>query len=140
VIRRRAQELSRRKETGDGRLHSTDEDLTSMGRLGKIKSPMGLDEWLRRVLREKRPEDRMKIFREWRRVYLRAKLKQEPTEPEVEAEIRLIQEQDALTYPFGFADLLSDFVPVYHQENRRKKAQIAAAKRWSKKNEKRPLT
>jgi hypothetical protein len=104
-----------------------------MGRLQKkLKSPMSLEEWLRRVLREKRPEDRMKIFREWRRVNLRTKFKREPTEQEVVAEIKLCREHDALNYPFGFADSLNDFVSVYHQENRRKKAQRAAIARWGK--------
>jgi hypothetical protein len=103
-----------------------------MGRLGKIKSPMGLDEWLRRVLRDKRPEDRMKIFREWRRVSLRTKFKREPTDSEIESEIKLFREHDALTYPFGFADSLSDFVPDFHKQNRIKRSQKAAAGRWSK--------
>jgi len=103
-----------------------------MGRLGKIKSNMSLDEWLRRVLREKRPENRMKIFREWRRLYLRTKLKREPAEQEVEDEIKWVREHDALSYPFGFADSLREFVSVYHQENRRKRAQSAAVARWAK--------
>ena len=98
-----------------------------MGRLPKIKSPMSLDEWLRRVLRKKRPEDRMKIFREWRRL----NLKKEPTDEQIEEEIKLFREHDALNYPFGLADSLSDFVAVYHQANRLKKAQRAATVRWA---------
>ena len=80
----------------------------------------------------------MKIFREWRRVNLRAILKLEPTDQEVDAEIKFFRECkfDTSNYVFGFWDSLTDFVPVYHKENRRKKAQIAAAKRWSKKSEK----
>ena len=93
---------------------------------------MTLEEWLRRVLREKRPEDRMKIFREWRREYLRTQLKREPTEQEVVDEIKLAQERDAFSYPSGFADSLWDFVPDYHQNNRRTRAQQAASARWNK--------
>src|SRR5690348_6944779 len=105
-----------------------------MGRLGKIKSPMSLEEWLRRILREQRPEDRMKIFREWRRAGLRIKLQKEPTDLEVEGVIKWFREHNALDYGFGLADSLHDFVLVYHQENRRKKAQLAAKARWSNKN------
>jgi hypothetical protein len=112
-----------------------------MGRPGKTKFPIGLDEWLRRLLPKKRPEDRMKIFREWRRVNLRAKFKREPTDQEVEEEIKSIRERKfgPSNYVFGFGDSLMDFVPVFHKENRRKKAQTAANKRWSKKSEKKSL-
>jgi len=121
-----------------------------MGRPGKIKFPIGLDEWLRRILPKKRPEDRMKIFREWRRLNLRAKFNREPTDQEIEEEIKMFRERkfDPSNYVFGFWDSLTDFVPVYHKENRRKRAQFAADKRWSKenrekrvkKNKKKPLT
>ena len=100
---------------------------------------MSLEEWLRRLLREKRPEDRMKIFREWRRLYLQEKLKREPAPQEVEDEIKLWREHDALKYPFGFADLLADFIPEFHKQNRIKRAKTAANKRWSKKSEKKSL-
>ena len=82
----------------------------------------------------------MKIFREWRRVNLRATFKREPTDLEVVEEIKLFRlpNFDGANCPFGFWDSLVDFVPLYHKENRRKKAQIAAAKRWSKKSEKSP--
>jgi hypothetical protein len=107
-----------------------------MGRPGKTKSPIGLDEWLRRMLPEKRPEDRMKIFREWRRLNLRATLKHEPTDQEVEEEIKLVRERKfgPANYVFGYGDSLRDFVPIFHKENRRKKAQSAAVISWSKEN------
>jgi hypothetical protein len=109
-----------------------------MGRPRKIERPVGLDACLRRVLRQKRPEDRMKIFREWRREYLKANLKREPTDQEVEDEIKLFRDPsfDGANCPFGFWDSLADFVPNFHRDNRRKRAQIAAAARWSKKSEK----
>lgn len=112
-----------------------------MGRPGKIKRPIRLEVALRYTLRKKRPEDRMKIFREWRRTILRAELKREPTDQEIEAQIKLFREPDfdAANTPDGFWDCLHDFVRVFHQENRRKKAQIAAVKRWSKKSEKKRL-
>ncbi len=107
-----------------------------MGRPGKVKHPIGLEVALRVVLGKKRVEDRMKIFREWRRTVLRARLKREPTDDEVEGEIKLCRLPgfDAANCPFGFWDALKDFVPVFHKENRRKKAQTAAAKRWSQKS------
>lgn len=108
-----------------------------MSRPGKIKHPIGLEVALRLVLRKKRPEDRMKIFREWRRTILRAELKREPTDEDMEAQIKLFREPnfDAANCRPGFWDMLKDFVPVFHKENRRKKAQIAASTRWSKKSE-----
>ena len=109
-----------------------------MGRPGKIKYPVGLEVALRKVLGKKRPEDRMKIFREWRRTVLRARLKREPTDEEVEAEIKICRRPnfDAANCPLGFWDALSDFVPVFHKENRTRKAQAAAIKMWSKKSKK----
>jgi hypothetical protein len=108
----------------------------NMGRPRNIKRPVGLDVSLRRVLRMmKRPEDRMKCFREWRRVYLSTKFKREPTDQEVEDEIKLFRDPsfDGANCRFGFWDSLADFVPDFHRDNRRKRAQIAAAARWSKK-------
>jgi hypothetical protein len=107
-----------------------------MGRPAKIKHPIGLDVALRWTLPKKRAQHRRKIFRAWRVVILRTKLKREPTEQEMEAEFNLFGEPyfDAANCPVGFWDRLKDFVPVYHKENRRKKAQNAAFKRWSKEN------
>ena len=107
-----------------------------MGRPRKIKRPVGLDAALRHILSKKRPEDRMKIFREWRRTILRAELKREPTDQETEAQIKLFREPDfdAADCAFGFWDLLNDYVPIFHAENRRKRARIAADIRWSKEN------
>ena len=112
-----------------------------MARPKKIERPIGLEVALRMVLGKKRPEDRMKIFREWRRTILRAKLKREPTEEEVETELKLFREPDfdAANRPFPFWDSLKDFVPVFHQNNRTKKAQHAAITKWSKKSEKNRL-
>ena len=112
-----------------------------MGRPRKIERPIGLEECLRRLLPKTRPEDRMKIFREWRRVNLRATFKREPTDREVVEEIKLFREPnfDAANCPFGFWDSLTDFVPVYHKENRIKRARTAATKRWSKKSDKKSL-
>ena len=77
-------------------------------------------------------------------------LKREPTDQEIEAQIKLFREPnfDATNCPFGFWDSLKEFVPVYQKENRIKKAQSAAVIRWSKENrdkrakksEKKPLT
>ena len=109
-----------------------------MGRPAKIKRPVGLDAALLRILRGKRSEDRLKIFRAWRMAILQATFKREPTDEEIQAEFQLFRKPDfdaANLNPF-FWDSLKDFVPAYQKENRIKKARIAAAKRWSKKNEK----
>lgn len=112
-----------------------------MGRPRKLKHPVVLEVALRLALPKKRPEDRMKIFREWRRSYLTATLKREPTDQELEDEIKLFRGLDfnaANLHPF-FWEVLKDFVPVFHKENSSKKAHIAAATRWSRKSGKNPL-
>jgi hypothetical protein len=112
-----------------------------MARPRKFQFPIELDEWLRHVLSKKRLEDRMKIFREWRRMNLALDLKRPPTDHELESDIAQIREtkfeNGNRIYEWGYA--LNDFVPIFAQENRRKKAQAAAAKRWSTKNKKNRL-
>jgi len=61
-----------------------------MARPKKITWPVKLNELLRIFLREriKRPEDRWKAFREWRRWHLeRYKLNRKPTESELESDL-----------------------------------------------------
>jgi hypothetical protein len=109
-----------------------------MARPKKIKFPIGLDEWLRRVLPKTRPEVRMKIFRELRRSILRADLKRPPTEQELVSDIALIRatkfEQGNRIYEWAYC--LRDFVPEFHKQNRIARAKVAAVSRWSKKSEK----
>ena len=98
---------------------------------------MGLDDCLRRMLPKKRPELRMKIFREWRRVNLRATFNREPTDQEIKKEIKVFRERkfNDPNFIFHFAESFKDFVPDFHKDNRVKKAQKAAKQRWSKKSE-----
>jgi hypothetical protein len=107
-----------------------------MARPRKVKGPLTLEEWLRIILRKKRPEDRMKIFREWCRFILRVRFNREPTDPEIQEEFKLIRERkfEDPNYTWSLGDSLKEFVPVFHKENSRKKAQSAAAIRWSKQN------
>jgi hypothetical protein len=107
-----------------------------MARPKKIRFPIGLDEWLRCVLPKRRPEDRMKIFREWRRNFLTTSLKRPPTGQELESEIALIRgiKFDEGNRIHDWAYSLKDFLPDLAKANRRKRAQIAAEKRWSKKS------
>jgi hypothetical protein len=109
-----------------------------MGRPKNRKFPVELDALLLIALPMKRLEDRMKIFREWRRTELRAELKREPTDQEVAAEIQLIRDWKFHNpnQMFRLTEALRDFVPEFEKENRRKKAQIAANAKWSKKSEK----
>jgi len=110
-----------------------------MARPRKIKFPVELDEFLRLVLLKKRPENRLKIYRE----HLRTDLAQDGntvihrTENEVialikEKRIRKFNEQQ---YECA-AEMLLNFLPRHEAENRKKRAQVAAAKRWSKENSK----
>ena len=107
-----------------------------MARPIKNKLPINLDAWLRVVLRGKRPEDRFKIFREWRRSYLRQTLNREPTDSEFENGVDKWKKHEFwLSYvEMRWIDNIRlDFLPQFHKENRVKRARIAADKRWTKK-------
>jgi hypothetical protein len=110
-----------------------------MARPRKFKFPIRLEDWLRLALRGIRPEDRWKIFKEWRRAYLKITLKREPTESEFELEIKkwqAIEIYDSTQIMVWTDNLRMDFLPKYRKENRIKRAGIAAEKRWSNKNKK----
>jgi hypothetical protein len=108
-----------------------------MARPRKIQFPIGLDDFLRVILRGKRPEDRMKIFREFIRYDLRRKIRQEPTDSEVEDQLRRWQNAEIHGFDLPFIDNLRfDFLPIYHKENRSKRGRTAAIKRWDKKKKK----
>jgi 16S rRNA C967 or C1407 C5-methylase (RsmB/RsmF family) len=105
-----------------------------MARPRKVELPIRLNEWLRRVLRDKRPEDRWKIFKEWRREHLKINLRRDPTDGELESEIKLWQQYEFYlsTRELVWIDTLRyDFLPKYHKENRIKRARTAAIKSWS---------
>ena len=108
-----------------------------MARPHKLKFPITLEQWLRLALRGKRLEDRWKIFRAWRRAYLKITLSREPTDSEIEAEIKKWKELELYDSNQIFVwmdNLRLDFLPKYHAENRIKKVRIAANKMWSKEN------
>jgi hypothetical protein len=93
---------------------------------------------LRWILTKKRPEDRMKIFREWARVNLAVKLGRKPSEEEFDADLDLWckkQFNSAVEVLF-LSDFIKDFVPRFSAQNRIDRAKKAAAKRWTKKSEK----
>ena len=108
-----------------------------MARPRKVQFPIGLEEFLRVILRDNRPEDRMKIFREFIRYDLRRKIRQEPTDSEVEDQLRRWQNAEIHGFDLPFIDNLRfDFLPVYRKENRSRRAQTAANKRWENKKKK----
>ena len=88
----------------------------------------------------KRPEDRWKAFREWRRWHLeRYKLNRKPTESELESDISEWQKAEfyASNHTCNLMDNFTmDFLPIYRKENRINKARKAANRRWSKNNKK----
>ena len=107
-----------------------------MPRPKKATLPASLETILRVTFRQKRPEDRMKIFQEWSRVNLWAKLGRQPTDEEFHTDFELWCQK-----PFNnpaYIDMvvmnLKEFAPKFSAENRKKRAQIAATKRWSKIN------
>jgi hypothetical protein len=105
-----------------------------MARPRKIKFPIKLEELLRLALPKKRLEDRFKYYRLILRDKIGWTISPQPTDELVEKEIvkaRSIQygEQDA-NYLINY---IRYNVPVFEAEIRQKRAEIAAAKRWSKK-------
>jgi hypothetical protein len=110
-----------------------------MPRPRKLVYPLKLEEWLRIALRGIRLEDRMNICRAWRRWYLIFLIKRKPTEQEVDEDIKNFQQLEFClsNQEMKWIDSLRhDFLPLYRRENRIKRAQVAATKRWSKKNSK----
>jgi len=107
-----------------------------MARPRKSIYPIGFYEWLRIALHEKRPENRMKIFREWRRGQLQGKLGRAPTDDEIFEEIKKWQETEFYdsTMIYVWMDSLRCFAPYFHRTNRSEKARKNAQKRWSKKS------
>ena len=109
-----------------------------MARPKKSEFPINLETVLRVALPRKRLEDRMKIFREWARVNLWVKLGRQPTDEEFHTDLeQWCQKQFNNIMQIDILAMhLMEFVPRFSAENRKKRAQIAAQKRWSKKNKK----
>jgi hypothetical protein len=107
-----------------------------MPRPKKATFPVSLETVLRVTLPRKRPEDRMKIFREWARSNLRVKLWREPSDDEFHADFELWCRKPFtnLMHIDMAASQLKAFAPLFSAQNRKKRAQVAAAKTWSKEN------
>ena len=108
-----------------------------MARPKKIKFPIELDEFLRLVLPQKRLEDRIKIYREHLRTGLtpdgNAVIHRSDDEVSALIQMKRARKFNEEQYECA-AEMLRNFLPQYEAENRKKRAQIAAAKRWSKEN------
>lgn len=107
-----------------------------MPRPRKLKEPFKLDDWLRLALPDKRIEHRWKIFREWRRLFLQQNLKREPTDNELEREIkkwRSIEFYHSNVSANWMYTLRHDFLPEYRKAKRIQRASIAAKASWSPK-------
>jgi hypothetical protein len=106
-----------------------------MARPRKIKFPIELDEFLRLALPKKRFEDRIKIYREHLRTGLASDGNTVIHRSKDEI-IALIQMKRARKFNEEqykcAAEMLLNFLPWYERENRKRRAQIAAAKRWGK--------
>ena len=100
-----------------------------------LKFPATLASALRFMLPQKRPEDRMKIYREFIRASLWTEKGRAPTDEEVASVINLVTEEkfQSLNHVQHIAEFLERFVPSYESSNRRKRARAGAAKRWPKK-------
>jgi|ERR1035437_2594185 hypothetical protein len=107
-----------------------------MARPKKIELPIGANEMLRIALPKKRPEDRMKIFREWARSNLSVKLGRLPSDEESQADFELWckKQFNSMFFLNDIAAFLRAFVPHFSAANRKRRAHLAATKRWSKKN------
>ena len=105
-----------------------------MARPRKIKFPINLDELLRLALPEKRLEDRFKYYRLILRNQIDWTNSLQPIDEKVEKEIVKAR---SIKYDEREANYLINYirynVPIFEAEVRQKRAEIAAAKRWSKK-------
>lgn len=108
-----------------------------MARPKKSEFPICLERFLLVALPRKRPEDRMKIFREWARGNLWMRLGRQPSEEEFDIEFDgwCKKQFSNLMFVDMLASNLKEFVPRFTAENRKRRAQNAAAKRWSKKSQ-----
>ncbi|HTB82961.1 MAG TPA: hypothetical protein VK742_04840 [Candidatus Sulfotelmatobacter sp.] len=106
-----------------------------MGRPRKIKFPIELDEFLRLALPKRRLEDRLKIYRE----HLRTDLALDGntvihrSDDEIIALIKMKRLRKFSEDQYECARrMLLNFLPQYEANNRKQRAQNAAAKRWGK--------
>lgn len=107
-----------------------------MARPKKLTFPIGHVEMLRLILPKKRPEDRMKIFREWSRANLVSKTGRLPTDKEAQAEFEgwCKHQWKDIYAVHDMADFLKAFVPHFLALNRKERAKTAAKESWSKEN------
>jgi len=78
----------------------------------------------------------MKIFREFAKMNLWVRMGREPTDEESSQDLEKWCKKEFYSGIDWLSDSLKEFVPKFSAENRKKRAQIAASKRWSKKVEK----
>ncbi|MDE2105728.1 MAG: hypothetical protein KGL39_51365, partial [Patescibacteria group bacterium] len=100
-----------------------------MARPRKLEDKHGFEDWLRLTLPEKRSEDRFKIFKEWRRWFLEhhTKLARPPTNEEWQKDIEEFKKQEFSHSSYHYAlmqNLRLDFLPIFHRENRQKRARM----------------
>lgn len=101
----------------------------------KLKFPATLESVLRFILPKKRPEDRMKIYREFVRGSLLGERGRMPTDDEVVACIEVIRKDgfQSMNHVELVAEFMLNWLPRYEAHNRRKRAKAGAAGRWPKK-------
>jgi len=100
-----------------------------------LKFPAKLSSVLRFLLPKKRPEDRMKIYREFVRGSLLLSKGIKPTDDEVAASINAIAEKkfQSIDQVNMLGAFLLRFAADYEAYNRKKRARAGALKRWGKK-------
>ena len=106
-----------------------------MARPGKTKYPVSLEVALRLAMPKKRLEDRFKFFRMFIQKDLQLKLGRPPSKEEVEQGIADAQHKrytELETHNFRTA-IFPRLIPEFEDAIRKKRAQIAAAKRWKRK-------
>jgi hypothetical protein len=127
---------------------ATDKDRAKQSEPPKAKKyPATLDEFLRIVMRKKRPEDRMKVFRESIRASIRLNRCYQPsgnvlsydslpipTDDEVAENIQKIRERQFNEQQFAdTAQFVWRFMPYYERETRSKRGKSGAAGKWKTK-------
>src|SRR5260370_37781670 len=97
--------------------------------------PIGLKTMLLWALPKKRPEERMKIFREFIRRNEWVRLGRQPTDNEFEWAWASVGDQFSEVGAALYIGELRIFAPKLGIERRRIRAQKAAAKRWERKKQ-----
>jgi hypothetical protein len=97
------------------------------------KFPLSLEKFLLLALPQRRPEDRMAIYRQMMRSYLHLKDGRPPSDEEVAAEIHLVRQRKfTIEQCNALLGYVRDSADLIKADNLKKRAKAGAAGRWKK--------